>query len=120
MPATAGIGEGSPRNDGEIEMGIAAYNRGTEAIRRDIAKGDRAAEFAMMDRLNAIPRQSGASTPFGPVHFINSHSGWWAECPITGFGYWYKTLVQAVSSWRVDVVGYERGIWIATPRNGAR
>jgi len=97
-------------------MGIAAYNRGTEAIRRDIAKGDRAAEFQMMDRINAIPRQSGAKTPFGPIHFISSHGGWFAECPVTGFGHWYKTLIQAVSAWRVDVVAHRNGDWIAAPR----
>lgn len=97
-------------------MGVAAYNRGTEAIRRSISSGGRAAEFQMMDRLNAMPRQAGANTPFGPINFVSGHAGWWAECPITGFGYWYKTLIQAVSAWRVDVVGYRDGTWIAAPR----
>lgn len=97
-------------------MGVAAYNRGTEVIRRAIAEGDRPVEFQMMDRLNTMPRQSGAPTPFGPIHFISGRGGWFAECPVTGFGYWYKTLIQAVSAWRVDVVAYRNGVWIAQPR----
>lgn len=96
-------------------MGVAAYNRGTKAIEADIARGDRAAEFCLMADLNDLPKYQGASAPFGDVHFVYSHNGWWAECPVTGFGYHYPTLREAVRNWRVTVHSHVNGTWIASP-----
>lgn len=53
--------------------------------------------------LNKTPKIPGARTPFGEIHFVASHGGWFAECPKTGFGYWFKTLRQAVATFRVAV-----------------
>jgi hypothetical protein len=53
--------------------------------------------------LNAIPKDPGAETPFGDILFVQGHGGWWAECPVTGFGYWYATLRRAVRAWNVAV-----------------
>ncbi len=87
-------------------MGAAAYNRGTKAIAMQIDAEARAPEFLLMDDLNALPKRADAVTPFGPVHFSVGHGGWWAECPITGFGYHYKTLRDAVRAWRVTITAY--------------
>jgi hypothetical protein len=53
--------------------------------------------------LNAAPKDPRAATPFGDIVFVRSHGGWFAECPITGFGYWYATLRQAVAAWKVAI-----------------
>lgn len=97
-------------------MGVAAYNRGSAVISNDIARQDRAAHFQMMDALNAIPRKQGAHAPFGPIHLISSHGGWFAECPTTGYGFWYRTLRDAVSHWLIDVTEWRDGVWVAVPR----
>lgn len=68
-----------------------------------------------MSELNALPKFEDAGTPFSEVHFIVGHGGWWAECPTTGFGYWYGTLREAVRRWRVEIHSYDNGIWIARP-----
>ena len=96
-------------------MGAAAEHRGNALIRKQIAAQDRPAEFAMMDDLNALPKHEGAGTPFADIHFIHGHGGWWAECPTTGYGYWYATLREAIRRWRVEVYGYENTRWIARP-----
>ena len=96
-------------------MGIAAYNRGTQLLARKIDAEARPAEFAMMDDLNALPKLPGSATPFDAIHFTPGHGGWWAECPTTGFGYWYRTLRQAVRSWNVSVHAHTGETWIAAP-----
>ena len=98
-------------------MGAAAYNRGSRVIRRRADDAARPVEFDVMDRLNAPPKRPGAPRPFGPVRFVPGHGGWWAECPVTGFGYWYRSLVTAVRSWRVTVTSYDatRQEWGAEP-----
>jgi hypothetical protein len=58
---------------------------------------------ALVRDLNAIPKASGAPTPFGDVHFVHGHNGWWAECPTTGFGYWFKTLRKAAAAFNVAI-----------------
>ena len=94
-------------------MGVAAYNRGSKAISDHISREARPIEFQMMDMLNALPKYADAGTPFGPIHFVFSHGGCWAECPRTGFGYHYKTLHEAVKRWNVVVVGFSDGAWLA-------
>lgn len=96
-------------------MGAAAYNRGTKLIGELISREDRPAEFVFMDDLNALPKNDGAAKPFGPIHFVNSHGGWWAECPTTGYGYFYKTLRQAIRAWRVSINELKGGVYIGVP-----
>lgn len=96
-------------------MGVAAYNRTSNVIRQRIAADVRPAEFEFMEHLNDLPKYPEAAAPFGPVILVQGHGGWWIECQKTGYGYWYKTIREAVSRWRVTVVGYEGGCWYAEP-----
>lgn len=102
-------------------MGAAAYNRGSKVVARQAAESARPVEFEIIERLNALPKFEDAGTPFGPVHFVASHGGVFAECPVTGFGYWYPTLHETTRRWRVVVTGYDAtiGAYIATPQAGA-
>jgi hypothetical protein len=92
-------------------MGIAAYNRGSSAISQQISSMARPAEFEMMDILNALPKYEDAGKPFGQIQFTMGNGGIWAECPVTGFGFWYPTLFEAVKRWRVTIVCFDRGVW---------
>lgn len=94
-------------------MGIAAYNRGSKALSERISMDSRPREFVMMDILNGLKKYEDAGTPFGPLHFVMSHGGCFAECPLTGFGYFYPTLFEAVKRWRVNITEYRNGVWIA-------
>lgn len=68
-----------------------------------------------MERLNALQKNDEAPTPWGEVHFIAGHGGWWAECPTKGGGFWYRSLREAVRSWRVEIYAYERETFISRP-----
>ena len=95
-------------------MGIAAYNRGSAHIRREIDAGARPVEFEIIERLNALPKYPDAGKPFGPIQFIHDPRGFWvAECPVTGYGFFYTTLNEAVRRWRVQIVAYDCGVWKA-------
>ena len=96
-------------------MGVAAYNRGSALISRQISNNRRPVEFEMMDELNALPKYEDAGLPFGPVRLESSHGGWWIVCPDTGFGFWYKTLREAVRRWRITIIGYDGSGWYAVP-----
>jgi len=98
-----------------IGMGVASYNRGSAVIRRRFAMEARPHEYEFMDDLNALPKYDDAGTPFDEIHFVSSHGGWFAECPKTGFGYFYKSLREAVRRWNVSVYGYKNGKWLAKP-----
>jgi hypothetical protein len=95
-------------------MGAAAYNRGSNAIRRDIDANMRPVAFEVMDRLNDLPKYSDAGTPFGSLRFESGNGGFWALCPRSGFGFWYPTLSEAVRRWRVQIVAFDGG-WEAEP-----
>lgn len=99
-------------------MGAAAYNRGSRAISEQIDAEQRPVEFEIMDRLNALAKYPDAGRPFGPVRFIAGNGGFWiqdARKKDAGFGYWYKTLTEAVRRWRVTITGYNCGAWEAIP-----
>lgn len=96
-------------------MGIAAYNRGSDAIRRHFDAEARPVEFEILERLNSLPKFADAGTPFGPIQFVNGNKGVWAVCPRTGFGFWYRTLPEAVQRWRVTITGFDCGAWDAEP-----
>lgn len=96
-------------------MGVAQYNRGTKAIQFDIDRSKRPVEFAFMDDLNAVPKTANAYRPFGDVHFVPGRRGWWAECPVTGYGFWFRALRTAVAAFRVEVYARKGDAWIARP-----
>lgn len=54
--------------------------------------------------VESTQRDRDAVRPFGPIHFVPGHGGWWAECPKTGFGFWYPTLRAAVRRYLVRIV----------------
>lgn len=104
----------------EFILGVAAYNRGSKLVSRQIESERLSREFEMMDDLNALPKRQGASTPWGPVHFVAGHGGWWAQCPTTGFGYLFDTLRQAVTAYNVTITAirfepWGEVTWIAVP-----
>lgn len=94
-------------------MGIAAYNRGSLCIARQFDAELPPVEFEVMERLNALPKFEDAGTPFGPIQFVSGNAGFWAECPVTGYGFWYPTLGEAVKRWRVQIVAFDSGTWKA-------
>lgn len=100
-------------------MGIAAYRRGNVAISRQLAPTQAERDGEHLRDLNATPRHERAVAPWGPIHFVPGNGGWWAQCPKTGFGYWYKTLRRAIAEWRVTLteVGMRGGevVYVAVP-----
>lgn len=100
-------------------MGVAAYNRGTKAIRDDISRDGRPAEFWMMDSLNSMPKYEDAGRPFGSILFKYDGKRWWAVDPVKQFagrGYWYESLREAVKRWDVEITEYRDGDWFAIVR----
>lgn len=95
-------------------MGVAAYNRGSVCIAQQAKIEVRPVEFEMMDRLNSVVKVPGAQTPFGPTRIAQGNGGFWLYCPVKGYGYWYKTLVEIMRSWNISITGFD-GEWIATP-----
>lgn len=85
-------------------MGIAAYNRGSVLISRQLDAEKPSPEAMVLDRLNSLPKLENAIAPFGDIHFVAGNEGWWAECPITEFGFHYRTLDEAVQRWKVAIV----------------
>lgn len=73
-------------------------------------------EFAIIDRLNALEKYADAGKPFMETQFVFDPRGFWVhECPRTGYGFFYKTLDEAVKRWRVSIVGFDCGVWRAVP-----
>lgn len=89
-------------------MGIAAYNRGSRAISEQFDREQPDTVSRMIRHLNDLPKAEGAARPFADVHFAAGNGGWWALCPTTGFGYWHRTLRDAVASFRVVIVDVRR------------
>lgn len=96
-------------------MGIAAYNRGTSAISAHIDAGKRPVEFDIMDVLNSLEKYPDAGMLLGNIHFPQHQGGFIAECPVTGFGFWYPTLHEAVKRWKVRIVGCNKGVFMGVP-----
>lgn len=94
-------------------MGIAAYNRGSVALSREIDANQRPVEFEMMEYLNNQPKYADAGKPFMPIQFVWDSRGFWiALCPKTGYGLFYDTLIEAVRRWKVTIVGFDNGTWL--------
>ena len=100
-------------------MSIAAYNRGTAHLHRLTDANQRHPAFAMMDEINSLPKHPGARAPFTTTHISAGNGGFWMTCPITGYGFWYKTLRSAVQHWDVSLIGFDEitGIWTAEPNS---
>lgn len=98
-------------------MSNAAYDRGSMCIRNQAAQDARPAIFAMMDDYNAMPKHEPAAAPFLPVAITPGHGGFWLYDPRTSYGFWYRTLAEAVRSWRIDLTGYDASTqtWTAIP-----
>ena len=95
-------------------MGIAAYNRGSKAIRDQISReSHRSPEFEVMEIANSLDKYPDAGKPFADIEFAFSHGGCWATCPRTGFGFWYPTLYEAVRRWHVRLTGFRDGVFTA-------
>ncbi len=97
-------------------MGIAAYNRGTAAIAAHLDAEARPVEFEIMERLNALPKYADAGKPFQAIQFVAGNGGWWAQCPVTGYGFPYRTLAEAVRRWKVTITGFVNGVWVTEVR----
>lgn len=74
----------------------------------------RVSDEHFLNDLNALPKKEGAMPPFSDILFVQSHNSWVAECPISGFGFFYNTLRDAVTSWRV-VVFLDNGKLVGRP-----
>lgn len=88
-------------------MGIAAYNRGSSLLSRQIDAGQRSLTSLLMDDLNAMPKHPNARTRFGPVLFKYDGERWWALDRVKqwrGFGFWYSSLRSAVAAFNVTIV----------------
>jgi hypothetical protein len=109
-------------NKEEKIMGAAAYRRGSNAIaaRIEAEREQRhPREFEMMDILNMMPKYEDCGRITEPVLFTFSHGVWWVnvERKPDGFGWWYRSLAEAVKRWSVVVTGYDNGTWRAIPIN---
>lgn len=100
-------------------MGVAAYNRGSHAIRQSISRDERPPEFLMMDRLNELDKYQDAGVAPGELVFTHSRGVWWVNVAdrSDGFGYWYRSLHEAVKRWKVEIYGYRNGAWFARPKS---
>lgn len=100
-------------------MGIAAYNRGTRDLSRQIDRKQRPVEFLMMDHLNSLPKYEDCGKIKHCLIFTWSpnHRVWWVEIAGKdgGFGYVYTTLREAVRRWNVSIVEFANGVWTANP-----
>lgn len=98
-------------------MGVASYNRGSNAIKAQIDNELRPVEFEVMDNLNALQKYPDAGKPFGPINFSSDviRGGFWAECPKSGYGFYYPTLKEAVRRWRVQIIALNHGVWTGMP-----
>lgn len=105
-------------------MGVAAYNQGTKMVIQQITSGQRPVEFEIIKRLNEIPKDAGAPTPFGPIDFVfhldaAKRSYVIATCPVSGYGYWHRDLKEAVSAYNVEIVGITGTTYNAVPRKSS-
>jgi hypothetical protein len=95
-------------------MSAAAEHRYQAFAAREADDKCPSANAIFLADLNALPKTDNAGRPFGDIVFVQSHGGWFAECPTTGYGFWYRTLREAVRSWRVAVF-FDGGKLIGQP-----
>lgn len=114
-------------------MGIAAYNRGSECLRRQI-EAERVPDairnkLEIIERINSYPK--GKSRPFAPVLIQpeKRRRVWWLmqDTPdrFSRFAYCYPSLRELMAAWNITIIGtgadgcgfYYRAI--PTPKGGA-
>jgi hypothetical protein len=104
-------------------MGVAAYNRGSNCIRKSLAEDypTQNTAFHIMDRWNALAKYSDAVKPFGDseliVLFDHARNMWVLECTKTGFGYFYpgaEGIIELMKSWHILVIKYDQDINVWT------
>jgi len=105
-------------------MGVAKENRDRALTASQIDDEARHLAFRIMDQMNALPKDPRAFAPFGDVVILQNRGVWRVECPVSGFGFWYDSLADAVQSWRIALTGYDESLdkWTAIPigRPGSR
>jgi hypothetical protein len=92
-------------------MGIAAYNRGTAALRREIDARFPALESLHLDDLTAVSRASATVDVFQATVIRRDDRGWWwiMNNPDHGwasYGYRYKILWKIARKFRLRFVGF--------------
>jgi hypothetical protein len=103
-------------------MGAAAYRRASEVIAKRILmeKPTQHTAFAIMDRLNALPKVASAKKPFLNAMCATFDRGvWWLMDPeniYEGYSLFYASLNDLVRSWDFYLTGYNEitGIWTLT------
>lgn len=92
---------------GVFVMGVAAYNRASAVVVARTRDGQPTLNELFIRDLNALPKYPDAGQPFGDLIFTHSRGVWWVNAidRPDGFGYWYKTLREAVRRWRVAIYG---------------
>lgn len=100
-------------------MGVKQYNRGSQAIIRDLHKDDDAKmAFAVFDRLESIPKSENAVTPFCDLVIFEDNRGlWWADqamnhAPHDGYfcpkhGYYFSSLNALMAHLHITITGYD-------------
>jgi hypothetical protein len=104
-------------------MGIAAYNRGTKALREMIDRQQRPREFVLMDELTKYSAERAQKTVFAPTVIRQDQTGFylmnrpdkgWAE-----FSYMFDSIWAVAREWRLVFTGLGRDqystIWTVSP-----
>ena len=101
-------------------MGIAAYNRGSQAISDSIHRDNpiKPCAFDIMDRVNSLPKYPGACKPFAEkLTITRSHGVFWLsdyDNPEKS-SRWYNSLSDAIRSWEIFLTEYcqSSDTWVA-------
>lgn len=102
-------------------MGIAAYNRGSQLISRQVRPSDSErqdeAMRAIRDRINACPKRAGRRYVTRDLRVWRERGVWHVQPVGCGSGdqsLWYPTLKAAMIDWPNHyLIGMEGGGWIA-------
>lgn len=99
-------------------MGVAAYNRASKVVskRIDDAFGVTSSDDLFIRDLNNLPKKACAQRPFSDAIIVQSHGGWFIECPTTGYGFFYKSIRDLVTSWLVRLA-VDNGKLVAFPQD---
>jgi hypothetical protein len=88
-------------------MSAKAYNRGSQAIANQMRQHNRPVEFEIMDNLNAVTKRDNARWIMQTAKISQGNGGFWIACPVTGFGFWHKTMRSLMESWRIVITEYD-------------
>lgn len=98
-------------------MGVTAYNRGNEVVRRkiqeDFPQPSRCTQI--INRINSLEK-TGKFEPLFDFGFIQFDKGVWFLSDYNdpyGSCRWYPTLDTLVKSWKIYLIDYRDGVWIS-------